>query len=347
MPRYHIIFGILLILPIIDIAVAAPVLVQEKLKAGADVLHIREDAITMLGKRGDEIDEVLLKTVEKYGSQSPTKPESSSAASLRWPSSQADGSTVLKNPLTPIPEEPSPAPSSPLTMASMESHAYLEEQGDDWWRRPPKFADLDWNDWTNLEDPATPTSASPKEFGEVHGDQVKHVQRPDQLSSTVSESDVDWNGRQPLEKRPKLASSSEFGQADENQLQHLPRPSQPPLTASNADWNGPSPTKKRPMPTSSNEFGQADENQLQHLPRPSQPPLTASNADWNGPSPTKKRPMPTSSNEYGQAVENQVEHVQQSDLPLQKRPNLGVSSPGPSNPGPSTQGFQMSPGTRR
>jgi hypothetical protein len=54
MRRYDIVSGILLILSIIDFALAAPVLVQEKRQACVDVVHIPKDVIPVLGKRGDE-----------------------------------------------------------------------------------------------------------------------------------------------------------------------------------------------------------------------------------------------------------------------------------------------------
>jgi hypothetical protein len=55
MRQYYIASGILLlILPIIDFAVAAPVLVHEKGQVDVDVLQSREEATNMLGKRGDE-----------------------------------------------------------------------------------------------------------------------------------------------------------------------------------------------------------------------------------------------------------------------------------------------------
>jgi hypothetical protein len=64
MRRYDIASGILLILSIIDFALAAPVLVQEKRQASVDVVHIPRDVITELGKRMD--DEGLGKMVAKY-----------------------------------------------------------------------------------------------------------------------------------------------------------------------------------------------------------------------------------------------------------------------------------------
>lgn len=56
MQRYNIVTVILLILPIIDFDLAAPVLVlPEKRRAGVDVVYIPEDAISTSGKRGNEL----------------------------------------------------------------------------------------------------------------------------------------------------------------------------------------------------------------------------------------------------------------------------------------------------
>ena len=60
MRRHYIVYGILLILPTIDFAVAAPVPVQDKHQAGFDVAHVRKDATTMLKKRGDPIDKLVV-----------------------------------------------------------------------------------------------------------------------------------------------------------------------------------------------------------------------------------------------------------------------------------------------
>jgi hypothetical protein len=54
MRLYYIVSGILLILPIIDFAVAAPELIQEKLQARVDVVHIPEEAMAML-ERPEEL----------------------------------------------------------------------------------------------------------------------------------------------------------------------------------------------------------------------------------------------------------------------------------------------------
>ena len=93
MRRYDIVFGILLILSIIDFALAAPVLVQEKRQAGVGALHIAKDVITVLGKRGDEELEKLaaeyIKTLEK-----PIDASGAHASSSSAPPGPVHGSTT-------------------------------------------------------------------------------------------------------------------------------------------------------------------------------------------------------------------------------------------------------------
>src|SRR6266849_10130625 len=56
MRRYDIVAGILLILSIIEFALAAPALVQEKRQARTDVVDIPKDVVTVLGERGEPED---------------------------------------------------------------------------------------------------------------------------------------------------------------------------------------------------------------------------------------------------------------------------------------------------
>jgi hypothetical protein len=114
MRPYYIASGILLILPIIDFAVAAPALVKEKPQAGIDVINIPEDPITVLRKRGDELNELWLKFFGHPESHFLEKPESSSAAhpsSSSPPLGPTDGSMDVEQPLSSIPEEPLPVSS--------------------------------------------------------------------------------------------------------------------------------------------------------------------------------------------------------------------------------------------
>jgi hypothetical protein len=97
MRRYNIVVsGILLILSMIDFALAAPVLVQEKRQTFVDVVHIPKDVITVLGKRWEEdFWEEYFNTLENLESSS------SSSSSLSEPD---HGSTnVVQAPARPNP----------------------------------------------------------------------------------------------------------------------------------------------------------------------------------------------------------------------------------------------------
>jgi hypothetical protein len=122
MRRYYIVSGIFLILHIIDFAVGAPVIIQEKHRAGVDVVHILGNAITMLGKRGSEFGELnelwpdLFRDPEDHflRPEDFTKPKESPAArpsSSSPPSGPADGRMDFKPPLPSIPKETSPVSS--------------------------------------------------------------------------------------------------------------------------------------------------------------------------------------------------------------------------------------------
>ena len=83
MRQFDIFSGILLILSIIDFALSAPVLVQEKHQACADVVHIPKDVISVLGKRGDTVVDLLddfHEAAEEQAESSKAHPSSSSAA---------------------------------------------------------------------------------------------------------------------------------------------------------------------------------------------------------------------------------------------------------------------------
>ena len=110
MRRHYIVSGIFIILPIIDFAVAAPVLVQEKRQALINMELIPKDTTIMLEKRGDEMDDwdklmlVYNNHLSKPGlvhEDHFAKPEEESAAR---PSSSSLPS--VGQPLSPIPEGP-------------------------------------------------------------------------------------------------------------------------------------------------------------------------------------------------------------------------------------------------
>ena len=205
----------LLILPIINFAVAAPVLEGKKSQAGVDAAHI--PAINMLGKRVSKVDEML----DALFGQPESPPESPP------PSKPADGWSILNRPLSPIPEEPSPEPNqasptantdllmespSPLTPSSTDS--FTEDGG--WW-------DEDENGIMY--------------FGQGHDLTAMHAPPPNTNPRPSDEPEFNWGYwsdlvNQPLPKRPKPASSDEFGQAQEYQPKSGPSstgPSNPTL----------------------------------------------------------------------------------------------------------------------
>ncbi|KAF8502896.1 hypothetical protein F5888DRAFT_1667911, partial [Russula emetica] len=109
MRQHYIVSGILLILPIIDIAVTVPALVKEKPQAGINVMNIPKDPITVLRKRNDELNELWLEFFGHPESHFLENLEESSAAhpSLSsLPSGPTDGSMDVEQPS--IPKEPSP-----------------------------------------------------------------------------------------------------------------------------------------------------------------------------------------------------------------------------------------------
>jgi hypothetical protein len=169
----YIVSGIFLILPIINFAVAAPVLVQEKLQARVDVVHIPKHAMTMLGKRAGELDEILWDAEGHYfarpeysakpGESSATRPSSSSR-----PSGLADEPTDVEQPQPSNPEQPSQVSSlhsAPLSASDEEwlnlklgqAESHLSPKPD---RGPQSASDEEWLN-LNLGQPEGHLSPNP------------------------------------------------------------------------------------------------------------------------------------------------------------------------------------------
>jgi hypothetical protein len=118
--------GILLILSIIDFTLAAPVLVQEKRQACVDVVHIPKDVISVLGKRGDTVGELLdefRKTMEKQAESSKAHASSSSVPSgpdhgptnvVQEPPPNPASSTANSDPYHPLMESLGPSSTAPM-----------------------------------------------------------------------------------------------------------------------------------------------------------------------------------------------------------------------------------------
>lgn len=117
MRRYYIASSILLILHITDFVVAAPVQVQEKRYAPVDMELVSEDAMAMLGKRGDDELDDLIFAYENYFAQPGlvhedhfAKPEepAASPSSTSPPSGPADEGTDVGKTLPTISESEEP-----------------------------------------------------------------------------------------------------------------------------------------------------------------------------------------------------------------------------------------------
>jgi hypothetical protein len=127
MRRYDIVSGIFLIFSIVDFAFAVPVSAQEKRQTYVDMVHIPEDVITVLGKRGgEELGNVVreyFKTWEKPIDSSGTHASSSSAAPGPGPSHGSTNAGVARSNPAPSTANPDPLmePSSPSSTASTPS----------------------------------------------------------------------------------------------------------------------------------------------------------------------------------------------------------------------------------
>jgi hypothetical protein len=200
MRRYDIVSEILLILSIIDFALAAPVLVQEKLQACVDVVHIPRAVITVLGKRGpgnEGLDK--LANLAKEFFETWTKPVESSdahAPSSSAPPGPDPGSTNV----VPAPA-PNPAPSTANPILSIELSStpwtassdsenfewLVEHEGDDELHGP-------------LDTPTSSGYGFDHELTGAHAPQPNPNKRP----WTDPDPDFDWNYWMNLEDRLEL-----------------------------------------------------------------------------------------------------------------------------------------------
>jgi len=255
MRRYDIVFAILLIHSVVDFTLAVPVLVQEKRQTCVNVEHIPRDVITVLGKRGSEEMERLIKefigTWKTLVESSDAHASSSSAPPVPDHGSMNEVNAPAPNP-APSPANPNPLmdPLSPSTIVHspvVKGDALSDSESDYGWL------------YDSHGEPIMPM-ASPTltELGSDHELMEEHVPQPNTspMPSTSEDQDFDsgwdyWTNLedQPPPKRPKPESSKEFGQAHEGQVQQPnPGPSNPRPPDPGA-WN-PGPSNPRP-PTGS------------------------------------------------------------------------------------------------
>ena len=129
MRRYYIAARILLVLPIIDFAVTAPVLVQQKPQARGYVVHTAVDVETKLGRRGGDLDELWFKVFGHPESHFPSSPEEPPAA--RPPSSSQ--SSVPTEESTNVEQ---PVPSIQNKESEVASPGHAPPTGDDPLNKP-------------------------------------------------------------------------------------------------------------------------------------------------------------------------------------------------------------------
>jgi len=223
MRQYDIVSGILLILSIIDFALAAPVLVQGKLQERVDVVHIPNDMITVFGKRWEQD---LEKMWEEYFDES---------GNLESPASHISSSSAPSEPdheSTNVEHAPAPNPASPTTnpdllMEPPSSSLPVSTQSP-WWNRINAMWDstLSQKGDNELHWPQySPTSSgygSDREFMEMHMDHP----RPSTDSDLSTDPDFDWNYWKN-EHSPSLGAGSPMEPEHEVATPPSPNPGSP------------------------------------------------------------------------------------------------------------------------
>ncbi|KAF8502828.1 hypothetical protein F5888DRAFT_1120726 [Russula emetica] len=367
MRRHYIVSGILLILAIINFALAAPVLVQERRQTGIDVAHIpNKDMITVLGKRGPG-DEELEKLAEDYF-KTGGKPVDSSGAHA--PSSSAPSDSAPPGPdhgSTNVVQSPAPNPASSTTnpdplIEGPSSTAALQGSWEyhfnaAWDDVFSNKGDDEFSFWPQ-HNPSLTEHGSDHELTGAHAPQPNLNPNPKKRPLTDPEPDFDWNyWMNKVNKedppRPRPAPPKEFGQTHESQpaseVEHVQQPS--PGTApeeeslseeeltSEDEWAALDSLDKliRQRPASPKEFGQAHEYQVEHVQQPKPGPSADPDFNWHywmnledaPPSrPSSKLSIPESS---------------KPELSKSGPSNLESSNPEPSNPGPSNPSLPTEP----
>ena len=263
MRRYYIVTGILqvLVLSIIDSALAAPVLVQEKRQASVDLVHKPREVITVLGNRGLEgmgkPMEELVETSEKPAELSDAHTSSSSALPMPDHGLTNEAGAPASNPASsPTNPDPLMEPSSVSSTADLKPVAQqdaLSESDDE--------SDYEWL-YNSDHEPIVPiNSPSSTEF-DSDRELTEPLTEPYMPSSNRNPNENYWPilEDQPSSKRPKLESSNEFGQAhDDQQVVHKPLPN-PDHYADLTDWFGSDLTSWLDDPRRAGTTGQLSES---------------------------------------------------------------------------------------
>jgi hypothetical protein len=324
MRRHNVVSGVLFILPIINFALAAPALVQEKRHAFVDVVHRPDDVITVLGKRVG-LEDPLDSMWDKYFQKLWGKPEVSSATHA--PSSPAPSSPGHES--TNVIQEPAPNPASSTANSG---HALVEPTGPSSAVSPmPEVEGIEHAESGDHSQAPPPTPASSEdgldhheitEITEVHSPQSSPKPKP--IPSTNSNPDMDWDYWQNKEDTPPRPGSSTKSGAGwkywMNPL-NIMSPMTPEATLS---------TLSKSKPSTKSDFNWDYWHNLDDIPPQSGASSKLSNT----------KPSTSSSsglNSFLKKWKNPLANLKPS--------KSGQSNPGPSNPGQSNPG-QSNPGTR-
>jgi hypothetical protein len=215
MRRYGIIPGILLILSIIDFALAVPVLlVPEKRQAGIDVMHIPKDVISVLGKRGDdELEKLAAQYFETWGkpvdssdahassSSAPAVPDHESTNAVQAPGPNPAASTASPGLLM--------EPSSPSSVQGASGDSLPEDQ---WSEKGKDGSVATWPPGSSNYD----SYDSDKGFSHDGSDQdwwdqwAEPRPNPNPTPSTNADPDFDWEHWMNLVNSPEPGRPKEI-----------------------------------------------------------------------------------------------------------------------------------------
>ena len=289
MRRYDIVSGILLILSIIDFALAAPVPVQEKRQTCVDVVHIPKDVTTVLEKRGDEELEKLAEEFFKTWGR-PIDSSESHASSSSAPLGPDHGSTNVVQSPAPNPLAASSTanpsllmePSSPSSIAPMSGS--FEDPFNAAWDKDKAYSDKGSD--TSLEPLFTPGSSgygsdNELEWATAYATKLNPIRIPG--PSPGADPNFDWNHWSTVASPPKPSSPKGFGLVPEHQMGHVQQLDAGPSTGADPDfdWYHWSTVASPPKPSSPKEFGLVPEHQMGHVQQPNAGPPTGADSDFD------------------------------------------------------------------
>jgi hypothetical protein len=258
MRRYNVVSGILFIIFIIDFALAAPVLVQEKSRACVGVVQVTEDVITALGKRGEEglekLAEGYLKTsVDSSGAHASAESAPDGRTSVVQAQQAPNSASSTANTDHALVGPPSPSQAVPQVHEVEEGS---EHAGSDGLHGPPPSpassevgsdegltlnsnpgpstdSNFDWDYWTKVVNPPSPRPAlsktlDPKPSTDSDFAWMKVVNSPSPRPASSTGSRFNW--KKQFKKLVNLKGKPQPGSASS-------QPSnQKPSTGSGINW---------------------------------------------------------------------------------------------------------------